>query len=77
MGSSASIKSVLPAIDQTFSYDDLEIGDGGAASNVFLSMIEGVFTGNEFETRDALLKYCERDTEGMVVIWKELRRLIK
>jgi len=77
MGASASIKSVLPAIDPTFSYEDLEIGDGNAASALFLSMIEGTFTGIESETRNALLKYCERDTEGMVVIWKALIKLIK
>lgn len=77
MGASASIKSVLPAIDATFSYDDLDIGDGNAASAIFLSMIEGTFTGNESETRNALLKYCERDTEGMVVIWNALIKLIK
>jgi hypothetical protein len=39
-------------------------------------MIEGQI---EFtpEIRVNLLKYCERDTEGMVVIWKELINCIK
>ncbi|MEI6090819.1 MAG: DUF2779 domain-containing protein [bacterium] len=77
MGRSASIKYVLPAIAPDFSYKDLEIGNGGDASNTFLSMIDGTFTGNESETRDNLLRYCERDTEGMVVIWKELVRCLK
>ncbi len=72
MGSSASIKYVLPAIAPEFSYADLEIGNGGVASNTFLSMIEGKFEGDTAETRNNLLRYCERDTEGMVVIWKEL-----
>jgi len=76
MGASASIKSVLPAIAPEFSYKELEISDGGAASTTFQSMIEGQI---EFtpEIRVNLLKYCERDTEGMVVIWKELINCIK
>ncbi len=72
MGNSASIKSVLPAIAPQFSYNDLEIGNGGLASNTFLSMILNKFEGDESETRKNLLAYCERDTEGMVVIWEHL-----
>jgi hypothetical protein len=72
MGASASIKSVLPAIAPEFSYDDLVIGNGGDASSIFHSMITGDFVGDEAETRRHLLAYCERDTLGMVVIWKEV-----
>lgn len=75
MGSSASIKSVLPAIAPDFSYDDLEIGNGNDASNIFLEMIKKQFTGDEVRTREALLRYCERDTYGMVVLWEELKKL--
>jgi hypothetical protein len=74
MGASASIKSVLPAIAPEFSYDDLAIGNGGDASSIFLSMITGDFDGDEAETRRHLLAYCERDTFGMVVVWKEVFR---
>jgi hypothetical protein len=70
MAASASIKSVLPAIAPEFSYDDLVIGNGGDASSIFHSMITGDFVGDEAETRRHLLAYCERDTYGMVVIWK-------
>jgi hypothetical protein len=72
MGASASIKSVLPAIAPEFSYDDLVIGNGGDASAIFHSMITGDFDGDEAETRRHLLAYCERDTLGMVIIWKEV-----
>ena len=72
MGGSASIKAVLPAIAPAFSYKDLEISNGGDASNIFLSMINNTFEGDFNETRKHLLKYCERDTFGMVVIWKYL-----
>jgi hypothetical protein len=76
MGGSASIKSVLPAIDPEFSYNDLEISNGGLASNTFLSMINNKFNGDEAELRESLLKYCERDTLGMVIIWQELNKHI-
>lgn len=72
MGGSASIKSVLPAIAPEFSYKDLEISNGGDASNTFLSMINEKFIGDEVKVRESLKKYCERDTLGMVIIWEEL-----
>jgi hypothetical protein len=75
MGNSASIKYVLPAIAPEFSYQDLEISNGGDASNTFLNMINKTFTGDEVKVRKALKKYCERDTLGMVIIWQELIRL--
>ena len=76
MGGSASIKSVLPAIAPEFSYKDLEIGHGGLASEIYLSMIKGTFSGNINATRQNLLDYCERDTEGMVVIYRHLNKII-
>jgi hypothetical protein len=75
MGGSASIKSVLPAIAPEFSYKDLEISNGGDASNTFLSMINITFIGDEGKVRESLKKYCERDTLGMVIIWEELIKL--
>jgi hypothetical protein len=72
MGGSASIKAVLPAIAPAFSYSDLEISNGGDASNIFLSMINNKFFGDEIPTKQSLKKYCERDTLGMVIIWEEL-----
>lgn len=76
MGDNASIKSVLPAIAPEFSYNDLEVNNGGMASSIFLAMINGVYEGDETQTRENLLKYCERDTEGMVVIYRHLRNVI-
>jgi hypothetical protein len=72
MGKSASIKSVLPALAPEFSYADLPIGNGGEASETFLAIINGSFDGNIEETRQHLLRYCERDTYGMVVLWRAL-----
>ena len=72
MGKSASIKSVLPALEPEFNYDNLTIGNGGQASEIYLSMINNTFSGDYNETWDSLLKYCERDTYGLVIIYKKL-----
>ncbi len=74
MRNSASIKSVLPALAPEFSYADLEVGDGGMASNLYLQSIENKGFVNDL-LRDDLLKYCERDTYGMVVIFNILEKL--
>jgi hypothetical protein len=73
MGKSASIKSVLPALAPEFGYDDLPIGNGEDASETYLAIINDTFDGNTEETKQHLLKYCERDTYGMVVLWRVLK----
>ena len=77
MGASASIKSVLPAIEPGFSYKELPIGNGGLASSTFHDMITKKFTGDKNTTTRDLLAYCERDTEGMVVIYRHLIDLVR
>jgi hypothetical protein len=77
MGGSASIKSVLPAIDPKFSYADLKVNNGGDASGIYLAAINGVFKEEWNITREALLRYCERDSEGMVVVYRALKDSIK
>lgn len=72
MKNSASIKSVLPAIAPDFTYENLEIQDGGSASSLFHQSIENGNFINE-NLRENLLKYCERDTMAMVVIYQFLR----
>lgn len=75
MKNSASIKSVLPAIAPDFTYENLEIQDGGSASSLFHESIEnGNFTDENL--RENLLKYCERDTLAMVIIYQFLMRNI-
>ena len=51
MRGSYSIKYVLPALVPELSYNDLEIKEGGTASNTFLSMVNGSFKGYVKETR--------------------------
>jgi hypothetical protein len=76
MKGSYSIKDVLPALVPGLSYNDLEINEGGNASNVFISMINGDFKGNESQTRKSLLEYCKRDTYAMVKIVEKLNEII-
>ncbi|MGE3979019.1 MAG: DUF2779 domain-containing protein, partial [Nitrospira sp.] len=70
---SYSIKSVLPAVVPSLGYGDLAIQEGGQASAEYYRM---VFLENDWVERDsirqALLRYCERDTLAMV----ELRRVL-
>lgn len=72
MKGSYSIKYVLPAMVPELSYNDLDIKEGGAASNTFLSMVNGKFDGDVEETRRQLLEYCKLDTYAMVKILEKL-----
>lgn len=76
MKGSYSIKYVLPALIPELSCQDLEIKEGGTASNTFLQMVDGSFKGNIEKTRNALLAYCKLDTYSMVKILDRLYHLI-
>ena len=76
MKGSYSIKSVLPALVPELSYDDLDISDGGSASKIFTQMVQGEYTGDYDQTRNALLEYCKLDTLAMVKILKVLKNVI-
>ncbi len=74
---SASIKKVLPALTGK-SYDDLGINQGNDASLSFVRMIFGEDSKEEKDKIKAdLEKYCKLDTEGMIWIVDELRKLIE
>lgn len=72
MQASTSIKSVLPALIESIDYSDLTIANGGMATTAFQELISGQSNQDEAEVRKALLRYCFRDTEAMVAIWKHL-----
>lgn len=64
---SYSIKDVLPSLVPELSYDSLEIREGSAASETFLSMVNGEDLGKPYQAlRTYLLSYCEMDTWAMV-----------
>ena len=75
MKGSYSIKFVLPALVPELSYDELEIKEGGTASNTFLSMVNGTFNGNTAKVRSQLLEYCKLDTYAMVKILEKLKKV--
>jgi len=70
-----SLKAVLPAITGK-GYSNLEIGNGTDASmKYFYSHIKDDLK-NIDEIRNNLLKYCCLDTEGMIWIIDELKKII-
>jgi hypothetical protein len=76
MEGSSSIKKVLPALCPEFSYDELEIGDGMAASNAFLDLFYCDDTTTIQQTRQHLLDYCHLDTMAMAKILEVLYRSV-
>ena len=75
MEGSYSIKYVLPALVPELSYDDMEISDGGIASNAWLSMRDLEDLDATERIRKALLAYCKLDTLGMVKIIEQLKTI--
>jgi hypothetical protein len=74
---STSIKKVLPALIPDFSYDDLEIKEGGQASDAWWRMVSGAMPRSEKEKVAKNLKiYCGLDTEAMYKVWKHLFELV-
>lgn len=72
---SYSIKSVLPAVVPSLGYDDLAIQSGGQAAAEYYRM---VFVETDWveraSIREALLRYCARDTLAMVELRKVLEK---
>lgn len=76
MNGSHSMKSVLPALVPELSYTALAIGNGGDASSAFYNLKSEPDETTVQSTRDALLKYCELDTWGMVRILEKVREMV-
>ena len=74
---SASLKSVLPVLTGR-KYEDMEIQEGGQASQEFLRVTyTDVSQKERMRVRKALKEYCKLDTEGMIDIIKALETLLK
>ena len=70
---SYSLKAVLPVLVPDAGYHDLDIREGSQASLAFAQIIAPETEENEKERlREALLSYCQRDTEAMVRIFDAL-----
>lgn len=75
---SASIKKITPILIPHLSYTDLQIQEGGTASETILELMESTDKSDNPEREaqiEALLKYCERDTETMVGIFKVIKTI--
>ena len=71
---SYSLKSVAPILVPDLDYTDMDIQDGASASTAYLQMIaDDIPDSDKVEIRNALLIYCERDTEAMVCVYDALR----
>lgn len=66
---SASLKDVLPALLPKLSYDDLDVQEGSLASPRWYKMVTGQV--DKEQTKENLLKYCERDTWAMVKLYEK------
>ncbi len=73
-----SIKKVLPALVSGVSYADLNIHEGGQASDAWWTMIS--LSTSEVEQRQIasdLKTYCGLDTYAMYAVWRHLQNLIE
>ena len=73
MQGSSSLKMVLPALCPELSYQQMEIGDGQAASNAFLDLYYCKDEEYKIRTRQHLLNYCNLDTLAMAKILEALK----
>ena len=73
---SAGIKKIAPPLAGK-SYEDMEIGEGGLASDEYVRVTFGRALGSEKQrVYEALLKYCELDTQVMIDIINGLKRIV-
>lgn len=74
---STSIKYVLPVLSPELSYSNLEIREGGTASQKWNEMTTGdISIIEKKKIANNLKKYCCRDTYAMYSIWRHLYRLV-
>lgn len=71
---SFSLKSVLPALVSTMTYDGMEVANGQDAGLAWESLVRGNLVQSERDrVRKALLDYCGQDTFAMVRLLEALR----
>lgn len=61
-----SIKHVLPTLPSGSGYEDLDVGDGAAAQQAYLSLIDETDEAKRSALEASLRKYCALDTIAMV-----------
>ncbi len=74
---SYTIKDVLPVLVPELSYKELNIRDGGTASNTFADMVNDRPMEKSYDVlRKDLLEYCRLDTWAMVKIFEVIEKMI-
>jgi hypothetical protein len=68
LNGSYSIKDVLPALVDGYSYENMAISDGEMASAAWVRMIDGNEPEEKEKIHKELLEYCHLDTLAMVLI---------
>ncbi len=74
---SYSIKDVLPALVDGYSYEKLSINSGDMASAAWVRMIQEPDLNEQQRLYSELLEYCHLDTLAMVLIWKEMHAMLE
>lgn len=68
-----SLKYILPSLSSEKSYKDLEITNGLETMIHYLKILRN----EEQPNKDNMLAYCGLDTESMIIIYKEMLKLIE
>jgi predicted RecB family nuclease len=79
-GGSFSLKSIAPALVSGLGYEDLEIGEGSAASTVLEALLlraDSILAADRAMLRQQLMDYCERDTLATVKVYERLVDLVR
>lgn len=75
---SASLKAVLPVLCPDLRYDSLTISNGEEAMMTWYWLQTAEVSVQEQSDLEAAMKvYCERDTYGMIAIWRHLQNLAR
>ena len=73
-----SIKNILNAWEPDFNYFDLDINKGDLASEMYRRYLDGIISEDVWQQyfTSKMLKYCQRDTEAMVIIYFKLLKIL-
>jgi hypothetical protein len=74
---SYSIKNVLPALVDGYSYENLPINSGDMASAAWVRMIQEPGLDEQQRLFSELLEYCHLDTLAMVLIWQKMHAMLE
>lgn len=74
MDGSYSMKSILPALVDSWNYDDMELSDGVNAMVAYEQLVLGEFVPDPEQTIRNLLDYCKLDTYGLYLVFKKLKQ---